>query len=114
MSSRLYLHCLLLAVSLLLASCAKLFGDIPLTPEVRVQELTVPCLRSFWVDCMADIGYDYEIVYSKSYQDYGIQYVRYGVVFELVLNHDGTVKTLEFGANDFVVLEGVKTPVVSE
>lgn len=97
-----------------LCSCSDLAGNVPLSPEVAIERLTVPCIDSYWNMCAKEIGEDYKIGYSPSLQDYGLIYVRDDIQFEMILNHDGTVKTLEIGIGDFIDLENVEVPVVSQ
>jgi hypothetical protein len=104
-------HVFLAFIALSLSSCGDLVGKVPLDPTIAIKQDTVPCIDSYWTDCTKLVGEDYNIGYSPSLEDYGLLYTRNGIQFVFILNHDGTVKTLQIGIGDFVDL-GTETGLI--
>lgn len=105
----------ILIASGLAIACSKLAGDINLDPTFYIKQQTLPCVNSLWQDCAKIVGKDYNIGYSPKLEAYSLMYVRGAVVFELLLDHEGKVKQVIFGPQDFVNLterDGVTAPVI--
>lgn len=106
----------LVIASGLAVACSKLAGDINLDPTFYIKQQTLPCVNSQWQDCTKIVGKDYNIGYSPKLDAYGLIYVRGAIVFEMLLDHEGKVKTVLFGPQDFVNLterDGVTVPMVN-